>query len=93
MYEVLSLSELENPPDDLGSMFTHIFKLVEWKYIVFVFIGYIMLNTTTFVDRVLNGWDNAVEGRFPTEKGLMIQALILSISLMMFCIFSNSGMI
>lgn len=80
-------------PDDLGGMFAHIFGLVPWKVTIFVFIAFIMLNTSTFIDKILNGWTGAVEGRFPTEKGLMIQATLLTLGVIVMSICIGGDLI
>lgn len=90
MYEVLSNTDA---PDDLGSLFTQIIKLVPWKYAIFIFMGFMIINTTTFIDRFLSQWDGAVEMRAPTEKGLLIQNIILCVALMAFGVFTNSGLV
>lgn len=91
MYETLTQSQ--DGPDDLGSMVLHLAGLVPWKSVAFIFILFLFINTTTFVDRILGSWEGAVEGRFPTEKGLMIQAVLLTLGLVVFSVCANSDLV
>ena len=92
MYEVIGQDSKNNDdaPDDLASMVVAVAEMIPWKIIVFVFIGYILLNTTTFVDRILRSWSGAVDGRIATEKGVVIQAMLLALGVMLFSIFINA---
>jgi hypothetical protein len=95
MYESLTQGgqSKSDAPDDLGSMVIHMVKLVPWKSIIFVFIWYVLMNTTTFVDVILGSWSGAVEHRYPTEYGLFIQAIMMALGLAIFSILSNGELI
>lgn len=80
-------------PDDLGSMVVHLFGLVPWKLTIFIFICFIVLNTSVFIDHVLTSWPGAVDGRHPSERGLLIQGLILTIGVVLMSICVNGELI
>jgi hypothetical protein len=80
-------------PDDLGGMFVHIAGLIPWKVIIFVFLGFIVLNTSIFIEKVLSHWSGTVEGRCPTEKGLLIQGLLLTLGVVVVSICAGGDLI
>ena len=80
-------------PDDLGGMAAHIFGLVPWKVTGFVFVFFIILNTSVFIDKVLINWSGTVEGRCPTEKGLLIQGLLLTFGVMVMSVCVGGDLI
>jgi hypothetical protein len=84
--DIILDKKITDGPDDLGGMFAHIFGLVPWKVTIFVFIAFIVLNTSTFVDHILGSWPGAVEGRYPTEKGLVIQGSLLALGVVIISI-------
>lgn len=68
----------DEPPDDLASLLLAIFRMVNFKLAVFIFMLFIFLNTSSFIDSVLVGFNDAVDGRQPTERGIVIQGVILT---------------
>lgn len=72
--------EYDAPPDDLASLFMAIFRMINFKIAIFIFMIFIFLNTSSFIDSVLIAFDDAVDGRQPTERGIVIQGLILTVS-------------
>lgn len=69
--------EYDDPPDDLASLFMAIIKKIKFKIVILLFMAFILINTSTFIDSVLSGVDGAVDGRIPTEKGIVTQGIIL----------------
>ena len=55
-----------------------------------IFILYIVINTDVFIDRFLASFSGAVEGRYATNKGIVIQAMMMTIIyLLLFLVFIN----
>lgn len=88
-----SITDTTCEPDDLSGMVTSIFGLVPWKLTIFVFITFIMINTSTFIDQILNSWPGAVVGRAPSESGLVIQAMILTLGVVIMSICINGNLL
>ena len=66
------------PPDDLGSIFPEFFKKIHPKIAIVLFMCYIFLNTTIFID-MMDKWKECVEAGCSTTKGIVMQATIISI--------------
>lgn len=66
-------------PDDITSMFADIISRVQYKFLAFMFIAFIMLNSSSFVDRVLTSFTGAVEFKTPTSWGVCLQGFLLVI--------------
>jgi hypothetical protein len=80
--------------DDIGGMFAHITQdLVPWKSVLFILLSYIILNTTIFIDKFLTYWDGAVDGRYPTDRGIVIQAMLMSIFFILFSVAVNGDLL
>lgn len=86
-------SNTRDAPDDLGGLVAHIFGLIPWKVIIFIFAGFILVNTSTFVEHILGSCSGAVEGRYPSEQGLLIQAGILTLGAIAVSVFSGGDLI
>lgn len=76
----------DDRPDDLGSLFLHIFNIVPKKLILFTFVIFMLLNTTVFIDKILSTWQGTVDGMNITEKGIMVQGLLLVLAMIIFSI-------
>jgi hypothetical protein len=83
-------AEDDDSPDDLSSIVEHVFNMIPFKLVAFVFIFYIMLNTNSFVDDFLTKFSGAVDGRYPTERGIMIQATLLCLFMIIIHILIES---
>lgn len=84
---------ISSRPDDLGSMVAHIANFVPWKVSIFVFLAFIVLNTSVFIDKVLTHWPGAVDGRSPTEKGLLIQGFLLTLGMVVMSVLVGGGLV
>lgn len=87
------ISDKHDGPDDLGGLCGHIFGMIPWKVVMFIFAGFILINTSTFVENILGSWPGAVEGRYPSEQGLLIQAGLLTLGAIAVSVFSGGGLI
>lgn len=74
----------QKEPDDLSSMCYSMFDRIPAKYILMTFILFFIVNTSTFIDNVVGLFNEAVDGRHPTEKGLLIQGLFICVALVIF---------
>ena len=69
---------VKNAPDDIFSLAEGIgFKKIKISF--FIFIIFILISSDVFVDRILSGNDGYVEGRYVTDKGTMIQGVVMTI--------------
>lgn len=91
--DIIIDKKISDGPDDLGGMFAHIMGMVPWKVTMFVFVAFIVLNTSTFIDHVLGTWPGTVEGRFPTERGLVIQGTLLTLGVIVISICAGGDFI
>ncbi len=57
--------------DDFPSIFTDIFKSVNWKVAIFLYLICIFVNSDLFIDMFLN--QNQIDGDCPNTSGTMTQ--------------------
>lgn len=87
-------SNIDDGPDDLGSLVFYIAKLINYKLVVFVFCAYLALNTNIFIDKVIGLFgDDTVELGNPSEKGIFVQAGLLTIGFIVMSVLVNSDVI
>lgn len=67
----------EKSPGDFPSLFADLFTKINWKMCFFLFIIYILLNSDIFIDRFLSRRDGLVDNMTPTDKGTIVQAILL----------------
>ena len=89
---LISSNQSSGGPDDLGSLTLYIAKLIPIKLIIFLFISNIALQTNSFIESILNKFDGAVDGRYPTEKGIFIQTLLLCLIFTIVYILNETSM-
>lgn len=89
----MSRLEEDTRPDELGSLFLHIFNIIPKKLVIFTFVLFMLLNTTVFVDKILSTWTGAVDGLYVTEKGIMIQGILLSIGMIVFSVMLEGDVV
>jgi len=82
-----------NSPDDLWSLTMHIGNMIPFKLMIFIFLSNIMLQTNSFIESILSKFSGAVDGRFPTEKGILIQTLILVLLFAIVSILIEAGLV
>lgn len=84
---------LDDEPDELSDIFISISKSIPYKIVIFVFVFYILMNTSTFTEDILGKLSGTVEQRYPTDKGIMIQALLLSVGVIVINILDKTKLI
>ena len=68
----------DNYPDDITSIADAIgFK--KFKISFFLFVLFILISSDVFVDRILSGNSDYVEGRHATGKGTLVQGILLAL--------------
>lgn len=70
-------------PDDFTAVFTDILSKIQWKLFGIILFVFIMLSSDVFINRVLVKFDGAVDHKYPTSYGTVLQGLFLVIA----CIF------
>ena len=80
-------------PDSLGDMATAGVKNINIKTSIFVFLLFLLLNTTLYVDNLLSKVPDAVTGRDPTGKGLLITGMVLTLGYILFDMLNQGGMV
>lgn len=63
----------EDEGDDFPSMFTDLFRGVNWKVSMFLFIMMVFIFSDIYIELFLNSVSGAVEGDTPTTKGTTLQ--------------------
>lgn len=69
----------DDAPEDLTSTMFGAFDKSTIKVAIMLFFLFIILCSDVFIDRVLASYDGLVDGRTVTEKGILTQALLISI--------------
>jgi hypothetical protein len=65
---------------DFLSEIIEIFKKVNWKLGLFIFvIGLVLIFNNIFVEKILSNFKGAVNGDSPTTKGTIIQMIFMSL--------------
>lgn len=65
-------------PDGFSEVIIDAVSHVQFKLISMLFIVFILINSDTFISRVLGGFSGAVDHRYPTTWGVCIQGLMLA---------------
>lgn len=74
-----SLIKDDTRPDSLSEMFIDLFKSMNKKMGIMILIIFIILNTTVFIDSCLSYFTDAVESTGqPTDRGILIQGMLLA---------------
>lgn len=67
----------KNTPDDVGTCLMDTIKNINIKRALFVFVFFLLITSTTFVDGVLAKRDGCTVGIMPTVKGTVCQGIFL----------------
>ena len=66
-------------PDDLMSIFVDIGSHAQYKFLLMMFIVFIIVNSDVFINRILSNFKNATDYKYPTNWGVLLQGLFLVI--------------
>ena len=69
---------------DFMSATGNLFCAINYKLFIFVFLTGIVIFSNLFIEKILVGFNNAVEGDEPTSWGTTLQLLMLCIAMIMF---------
>jgi hypothetical protein len=72
-------SETIGAPDDATGILSSALGNVNWRTAILLFVVFMLISSDVFVER-LNSISGAVDGRFPTGKGTVIQGLTLALA-------------
>jgi len=67
----------KNRPDDFSGMIKDMACSFNYKLIFILFFIFLLVNSDVFMARVLEKVDNAYDYKSPTNKGIMIQGLVV----------------
>jgi hypothetical protein len=73
-----------NAPDDMTSVIVDAFSSIQYKLVGLVFVLFIFLSSDTFIERLLSKFEGAVDYKYPTSYGTIIQGLLLCLGLIIF---------
>lgn len=62
---------------DLGSLVYEIVRSANVKIAVLLFVILVFVNTTVFIDRILNKWPGTTDSGQLTERGVIIQSMLI----------------
>ena len=71
-------------PDDLTSIVLDISSHVQYKFLGLLFIVFLFLNSDVFINRILSTFAGAVNYKYSTSWGVILQGMFLVI--IMLCI-------
>lgn len=69
-----------NENDDFSHMLVDLFKKINVKIAIFIFLIGIFVFSDLFIEIFLNKFNGAVDGHETTTKGTMIQLMMISVS-------------
>jgi hypothetical protein len=64
-------------PGDFPSLFADLFMKIPWKLAFFLFILFIILTSDVFIDKCLRKVPGSVSNMTSTNKGTIVQAIVL----------------
>ena len=77
----------------IGDMFLDLIKKIKYKYVFWIFILFILLNSDIMVNNVISKFSGAVEQRNPTGYGVFIQGLVFSLCFLIIDALSRANYI
>lgn len=69
-------------PDDFTSMIMDIAGAIQYKFLGLMFIMFIFISSDVFINRGLTAFNGAVDFKYPTNWGVVLQGLFLIIAMM-----------
>jgi hypothetical protein len=89
-----SLDSLKaSPPSDFISLLGGMFSGIRCKFLVLLFVFFLLISSDVFVDRVLSKVDSAVNMDRPTSYGTVIQGMLLVMCVLVLDVLTNRGAI
>lgn len=78
-------------PGDFPSLFADLFMKINWKMAFFLFIFFIILTSDIFIDKYLRKIPDSVNNMTSTNKGTVIQAVVLVLFFVIMDAIISSG--
>lgn len=69
----------EKKPDELATIVADFFTSINYKLFIFVFLLFVLISSDIFIDKILGKFNNAVDHRVATSKGVFIQGLFCAV--------------
>ena len=69
--------QVNNKPDSFTGIITDGLAGIQWKLLLFVFLIFLFVSSDVFTNRVLTKFKGAVDSKYPTSYGVIIQDLFL----------------
>jgi len=82
-----------NRPDDIGTCILDTIKKINYTRVGCVFILFMMVTSTTFIETILSKRKSCVSGCYPTLKGTAVQGIFLTLGFVAIDIMISSNLI
>jgi hypothetical protein len=69
--------KVTSEPDDIFSILGHALEGIQFKFLILFFLAFLGISSDIFINRVLTNFPNAVDTKYPTNYGTVIQGVIL----------------
>ncbi len=79
--------------NDFITLFTHALEGIKGKYLILVFIAFLGLSSDVFINRILSKFENAVDMKYPTNYGIVIQGTMMVIICILLDVLINQKII
>jgi hypothetical protein len=79
--------------DDFPSLGIDLFKKINFKIAIFLFVISFLVNSDIFIEKILIKFKDAVSGELPTSHGVIIQIMVIIISYIIIDLLVQSDVI
>lgn len=79
--------------DDFPNMFVDLFRCINFKVAIFLFIFGVFIFSDLFVENVISRFSGSVEGDCPTTKGTVMQLTILTMAYLVIDLIVQGGLV
>jgi hypothetical protein len=99
-YEIIDFDELESEsgskknrkaPDSLAGVTVGFLGYIHFKLLFSIFLIFLLVSSDVFIDKVLGRWNGTVEHKTPTSKGVLIQATLMTLLVMIIDLLLRAG--
>lgn len=85
--------DLKKDNGDFGTVMWEFFRSIPWKMAAFVFILFIVINSTIFIEYFLEPFGSTYEAGQITDKGVYLQGMFLVIGYMVVYGLASTGIV
>lgn len=93
MSDSTPISAYKRPSADFVGILADGAAGAQYKLFALMFIAFLGLSSVPFINRVLNKFTDAVDGKTPTSWGTVLQGIFLIIACLIFDVLIRSGVI